>query len=190
MDKKTLIVHTAQKLFSQFGLRKVTTDDIAKNARISKATLYKFYSSKEDIFQEVVELETDQMISHITESVNAENSVELKLKAFLHAKINSIHNLINFYRVTHDTWNEHWPYIAEVHDRFMNEEKRIIRAILSEGNMTDELDIQDIDLQAHILTISFKSIEFPWAFPEGDISISTIVNLTIDTFLNGVRKRR
>ncbi|MBU0690565.1 TetR/AcrR family transcriptional regulator [bacterium] len=189
MDKQTHIIKTAQKLFSQFGLKKVTTDDIAREARISKTTLYKFYRNKEDVFQDVVELETNQMIARITESVDAQDSVESKLKAFLNAKISSIHNLINFYRVTHDSWNEHWPFISEIHDRFLNEEKRILLAILTEGNRSGELAIDNAVLHAHILAISLKSIEFPWAVPDNHVSISTIVNLIIDTFLNGVRKR-
>jgi len=40
MNKQDIILKTAQKLFSQFGLNKVNMEEIAREARVSKATLY------------------------------------------------------------------------------------------------------------------------------------------------------
>ena len=39
-------IEVAQDLFSKYGLKKVTMDEIAKNAHISKATIYKNYKNK------------------------------------------------------------------------------------------------------------------------------------------------
>jgi len=38
-----------QKLFSEFGIRNVTMDDIAHNLHVSKKTIYKYYSCKEEL---------------------------------------------------------------------------------------------------------------------------------------------
>ncbi|MDP8206233.1 MAG: TetR/AcrR family transcriptional regulator [Candidatus Electryonea clarkiae] len=189
MDKQSEIIIAAQKLFSQFGLKKVTTDDVAKEAKVSKATIYKHYKNKQEIFREVVQVETNQMLTAIYDAIDHEFSVEGKLKVFLMTKIDKIHNLINFYRVTHDTWGEHWPYIKDVHEVFMQKEKEIFRDILRMGNDVGELNVHDIDLQSHILAISLKSIEYPWAVAYQEVTIKEIVDLIIETFLNGVRKR-
>jgi len=189
MNKKKDILDAAQPLFSQFGLKKVTTDDISRKSKVSKATIYKYFSNKYDIFHEVVQIETEQMMDMINKAVENESSVEEKLKAYLKKKINNIHKLINFYRVTRETWDEHWPYIAEYHESFFEYEKETVTKILNNGKNANELDMVDPTLSAHVLVVSLKSIEYPWALDNLGMTIEQMVDLMIDTFMNGVRKR-
>ena len=62
MVTQNSILDAAQSLFAQFGLKKVTTDDIARKAHVSKATIYKFYKNKSEIFDVVVRLEAERLI--------------------------------------------------------------------------------------------------------------------------------
>ncbi len=188
MLKKKKIDKSAQKLFSQFGLKKVTTDEIARDAGISKATVYKFYKNKFEIFHEVVRIETDLMISMMRKAINKESQTDLRLKAFLVTKINKIHGLINLYKVTRDTWDEHWPHIEGARERLMDEEKVILHEILAYGNEIGDLNVKDISLHSHILMISLKSLEYPWALEVSGASVDEIVDLIVDTFINGVGK--
>ena len=49
---KTLM-YEGEKLFSTFGLKKVTVDDLAEVANISKGSFYAFYQNKEHLFIEI-----------------------------------------------------------------------------------------------------------------------------------------
>jgi len=189
MDKKQVILRAAQILFSQFGLKKVTTDDFARESGVSKATIYKYYNNKNEIFLEVVRIETDQMISLIEDAVNKEDTLDGMLKAYLMTKNENIHNLINFYRVTREAWGEHWPFISGVHERFIEKEKQILTRILEHGNKMNVLNITNIALHTHVLLIIFRSIELPWIVADQGTSLNEIVELIVDTFLNGVKKR-
>jgi AcrR family transcriptional regulator len=53
-DMREHIFGAASELFFQFGFSKVTTDEIAASAGISKKTLYKYFDSKEVLFTEVI----------------------------------------------------------------------------------------------------------------------------------------
>ncbi len=77
------ILQAAQKLFGQFGLKKVTIEDIAKEASVSKVTLYKYFRNKDDIFEEVVRFEGDQMFRAIEAAVARETDTAGKFKAHL-----------------------------------------------------------------------------------------------------------
>jgi AcrR family transcriptional regulator len=186
MEKKAEILLAAQSLFSQFGLKKVTTEEISQEAGISKATLYKYYNNKREIFLDVVQVETDQMLSAIKDAIDRETTVSSKLHVYLLTKFDKISELINFYRVTRATWGEHWPYIDEVTDSFMEEEKKLIKAILEEGNRTGELDIKDVYLVAHVMVVSLKSIEYPWAIENHDITLNKLVDAMIGILMDGV----
>lgn len=54
ITSKERIIQAAQKEFMQFGYTKVTVDEVAKVAGVSKKTIYQYFNSKEDIFWEVM----------------------------------------------------------------------------------------------------------------------------------------
>jgi len=190
LNKKEIILEASQRLFSQFGVKKVTTDDISLEAKVSKATVYNYFKNKFEIFREVVFLETNFMLDLIRDAVDQEKTIERKFKAILKTKIHKIHSLINFYRVTRETWGDHWPYIEEMHQYFMSEERKIIRDIMVIGNKSGILNVEDVDLQAHVFTISLKSLEYPWSLDGYEKDVDKVVDLIVDTFLNGVRVNR
>ena len=91
-DKKERILTIAQKIFSRFGIQKTTMDEIAKKARIGKATLYYYFKNKEDIFREVIQ----------KESTILKENIELKeeltnLTKQLNIKENENEDIINNY---------------------------------------------------------------------------------------------
>ena len=51
---KKSILDTAEKLFSEKGIRQTTMDDIAKAADYSKSTLYVYFKSKDEIYEHII----------------------------------------------------------------------------------------------------------------------------------------
>lgn len=49
------ILQKAVEMFTKFGLRPITMDDIARELSISKKTLYKHFSNKDELVQKTVE---------------------------------------------------------------------------------------------------------------------------------------
>lgn len=60
------IIHCAGELFKKFGYKKATVDEIAKELRISKRTLYSLFSSKMDILREVAWRDTMEVMQVFT----------------------------------------------------------------------------------------------------------------------------
>jgi len=50
-DVKNLILDKAQERMERFGFRKTTMDEISKDCRISKKTIYEHFEDKEDMFR-------------------------------------------------------------------------------------------------------------------------------------------
>lgn len=190
MDKKKVILQVAQALFSRFGLRKVTTDDIAREAGVSKATVYNYYPNKTEIFHEIVKLESDQLLRAIREAVDAGETVAAKFKAHLITKMTRIKELINFYQVTQDPGDNCWPFIASVRDEFVREEKKIVAGILKEGNERGELDVKNVEQVAQMMVVSLQSQELAWATAVLEISLDEYVDMMIEIMIEGIRKRQ
>lgn len=189
MDKNSQILDTARRLFSQFGLRKVTTDDIAKDAHVSKATIYRRYKNKREIFDEVVRIEADQLMSAIAEAVDRESTVIGKFRAHLLTKIGKLRELVNLYHVTRDTWQDHWPSGSHLHDWVLTRERGIVRGILEMGIRNGELQVKDIEFTAYLLVVSLQSVEYPWAFEGYDITLPGYVDRMLEILLNGIKTR-
>ena len=52
--KYNRLMEKAEELFMKFGYKRVSVDDIASEAGISKMTIYKYFPSKEALFTEIV----------------------------------------------------------------------------------------------------------------------------------------
>lgn len=186
MDKRSQVLDAARSLFSQFGLNKVTTDDISRHAGISKATLYKVYSNKQEIFDEVIALETDHLIRVIVDASDTESTTRGRLRAYLFAKLDALNHLNNLFQVTRFTFGNFWPHIADARDRVLDEEKRIVRQILTTGVECGEVSVPDPSLTAHVLVASFSSLEFDWALGGYDVSLEEHVDHLLDIVVSGL----
>lgn len=61
MEPQEKILKTALELFFKFGIKRVTMDDIAKELGMSKKTIYQFYKEKDDIVNQLCDIE---MLKH------------------------------------------------------------------------------------------------------------------------------
>ncbi len=48
-DRKIQIIKAAAKRFARHGLNKTTLDEVARDIRIGKATIYHYFTSKDDL---------------------------------------------------------------------------------------------------------------------------------------------
>jgi AcrR family transcriptional regulator len=188
LDKQADILQAGQRLFGQFGLKKVTVEDIATEADVSKVTIYRYYRNKKEIFNEVVSSEADQMFDAIKSAMDKEDSAEGKMRAHLVTKIGKIQELVNFYRVTHETVHSFWPYIGDVSDAFTKKEKILVAEALEFGNRNQEFDVKNVGLMSHVLVVSLKSLELTWAVDKMEVKLESFADMLLEVILNGLKK--
>ena len=61
MEPQEKILKTSLELFFKYGIKRVTMDDIAKELGMSKKTIYQFYKEKDDLVDQLCQLE---MVKH------------------------------------------------------------------------------------------------------------------------------
>jgi AcrR family transcriptional regulator len=69
---ETVILQTAYRLFTTQGIQLFTMDDIAARLAISKKTLYRFFTSRHDLVQQVSKLVADNYNQMMTAAGNEE----------------------------------------------------------------------------------------------------------------------
>lgn len=189
IDKQTHIVRSAQLLFTQFGLRKITTDDIATEASVSKATIYKYFKNKTEIFNRVIHDEADSLLASIREAVNAEEKAVEKLRAHLLIRLGKVSDFLNFYRVTQESWSDDWPNISQVRTDFLRKEQRAVAEILESGVQSGELQIEDTGKTAYILVLALASVEYQWSLGECRFTLPELVDSMLEMMVNGIGRK-
>ena len=187
-DKKKLIIAVAEKFFSRFGLNKTTMNEIAKAARIGKATLYHYFASKEHIFTEVIQKESQRLENRLNTVIKEANNPKEQIRVYIITRINYFNNLSNIYSALTDKYLEHYSSIKKFRQDFYNGENKILAKILQAGvdqNVFHEIEIDEI---AKLLSLTLRGLEFLIIAEEKDEFSDKRLNLMTEVLLNGICK--
>ncbi len=105
-DVKDGIKKAARELFRQFGYNKTSVNEIAKKAKVAKATIYKYFDSKEMILHAIL---MDYVQASVDELVLQTATLEHDQEAYLTKLI------LKVSRLTYTICNEFigWDFIRE-----------------------------------------------------------------------------
>jgi AcrR family transcriptional regulator len=97
MDKKTrkfeAIVSAAKYLFWKHGIRRVSIEEICKEAGVSKMTCYKYFSNKAAIARYLIENIFESGMEVYMEILNSNIPYEEKVRKTIQLKISNVHEL-------------------------------------------------------------------------------------------------
>jgi len=96
-DIRDLVIANAGKIFSRFGFKKTTMDEIAQAARKGKSSIYYYFTSKEEIFEAVVEREASQLRASLAAAISESKTPQEKLNNYIIARMKGFKKLVNFY---------------------------------------------------------------------------------------------
>lgn len=100
-ERKLQIIKAADKRFSKHGLGKTTLDEIARDLRIGKATIYHYFISKEELFFETINWEVNQIIEDIKNILNNDQKeMKERLLEYFYFKENIITKYKLVYEIT------------------------------------------------------------------------------------------
>lgn len=185
-DKKEIILQIARKLFTRYGLKKTSVDDIASKAKIGKATIYYYFNSKQEIFKTVVDRELAILKDAIREAISKEDSPEGKLRAFILTRISRTHELVNLYRVTKDIVTELLPDLEKIRKSHFTEELNILKEILSEGVKKGIFKVKRIELTSLAMVSVLKGLEYPWVLEGKTLDIEKSVDALLHILFKGI----
>lgn len=183
------ILKIAQDIFSKFGYKKTTLDDIANAVRKGKSSLYYYFKSKEDLFQAVIMKEVEVLARELDKVVNRNTDPVDKLRDYLLTKITTFRNLANFYNALENDVTA-IGFIEDIKSRYEQDEIRLIKRILIEGVRKNEFEIYDFNLAAIGITMAIKGLEMPLsAGTYGNMNLERSVDVILKIICYGIMKR-
>jgi AcrR family transcriptional regulator len=106
-ERKQHILKAAEKRFSRHGLNKTTLNEIARDLRIGKATIYHYFSTKEELFFKTIEWQIELYLEDLRPIFNNEQlSMREKLIEYFNLKLSAYSKYKLIYEILYYTMKE------------------------------------------------------------------------------------
>ncbi len=137
------ILQAAIRVFQKWGLNKTTMEDIARDAGKGKSTLYYYYKSKDEIFDAVIKIQLNQILSTAEELANMMSSAKEKLKKYIVSCIYEMSKYSTIYSIARREIHMSRGYLEKIRSTLEEREAKFIREVLNQGFLSSEFHFID-----------------------------------------------
>lgn len=183
------IVDTAGQIFSRFGFRKTSMDDIARSLKIGKSSIYYYFDSKEAIFEAVVLNEANLLRNALTNTIKSVDSPIDKMKNYVFVRMKAFEKLSNYYNAIFDKNLDHFDFIENVRAKYDREELAILRLILYDGARRGIFNVENSEYTAMAIQTTLKGVEVPLFWKRKEENIEARLNAILDVIFFGIVRK-
>lgn len=117
------IIRAAERRFVKHGPAKTTLDEIARDLRLSKSSIYHYFGSKEELYTEVIKKQAADYIKAVVEIFNnEERKFQERFRSYFTLKA----GLKESYKLLYSI------LLAEISEDLVSEEKEIVKKLIHE----------------------------------------------------------
>ncbi len=181
------IINAATELFAKKGYAATSMREISENLDITKATLYHYFKSKEQILFEILDNVMDEALQNLEKISKMNISPEEKLKNVLKfyskyyvSKQNDLILLVNELNSLNEKYKK---ILIEKEKKYLN----LIKSIFNELNLQGKLK----DIPLTVLAFSFFGMvhyTIKWYHPNGSIKPDKLSEYFVEIFTKGILK--
>lgn len=169
-DRRIQILNSALEVFVEQGYNGTTTQDIAKHSNISEVTLFRYFSSKQEIYMEAIE---PIIITTLQDSIHASKDLSPKEK-LSHIIIERIRLISKYHKVVRLILMEN-QVNPELSD--LNYIKRIYDLL---KNLVNEMGVKFTNNEHAIRALMGSILSFLYLPESNEGSIEQFVNSIIE----------
>lgn len=183
------IIEAAREVFARYGFRKATMDDIARAARKAKSSLYHYFKSKEEVFQEVIEQEAAEVKAEIAKAVAAAQTPQKKFRAYVVTRMTAFKRVANLFSAFKDEYLESYGFIERLRESYNRYEIETITGILKDGLEKGAFIVKNLELTAYAIFTAAKGLEYSWALEPDMKKVETNIDSLLDILFYGLVRR-
>jgi AcrR family transcriptional regulator len=188
-EYRTTIILTASKIFSRYGFRKTTMEEISKALKKGKSSIYYYFASKEEIFEAVVLYEANQLRTQLTTAIKEVDSPPHKLRNYIFVRMRAFEKLSNYYNAVFDKNLDHYEFIEKIRARYDREELAMLRLLVYVGKSRGVFEIEDSEYTAMAIQTMLKGLEVPLFWHKREIDINNRLDAILHLIFYGINKR-
>jgi AcrR family transcriptional regulator len=158
--RRAVILDAALRVFGQYGYRRTSMDDIAREAQIGKGTIYLSFASKDEVFQALAQRLAQRMLAGAEAASRQPGTTADKLAAMHAAWFGTYADTISRSPHAADLLDAKHQLSADLAADAATRYKRLVRDVITEAG---ELDLEPAGLTpgtaAELLIASARGLE-------------------------------
>jgi AcrR family transcriptional regulator len=180
------IIITAGQIFSRYGFKKTTMDEVANALKMGKSSIYYYFNSKEDIFKAVVLYEANILRSELTTAIKSIESPVGKMEKYVYVRMKAFEKLSNYYNAIFDKNLNHYEFIEKIREKYDKEEIAILRLILYDGVKKKVFNIENSEYTAMAIQTTLKGFEVPLFWKKREMNIDRRLKAILSVLFYGI----
>lgn len=152
-------IEVARQLFARKGVENTTMNDIAEASEKGRRTIYTYFKNKRDIYEAVVESESDRLIRHLKLIVSKPTSAEEKLKEYVTQRFDMMSEIVKRNGSLRARFFRDLRRVNTARRRISKREMALLRIILQEGVDSGEFHIDNVKDTAVIITHTLHGLD-------------------------------
>jgi AcrR family transcriptional regulator len=164
-EKRNQVLTLAKKRFERFGFNKTTVDEIARDAGISKRTLYQEFQKKEKILEELFMYEALSVRKAVLNQINKIIDPAERLQAYIRLAIKYLNHNPFIVSVLHDESGFFAPFLKDKPCIIEEGIEEIIFNILKEGVKKGVFHKMDGKVVSRCIFLLFKGLTYGRSSP-------------------------
>jgi AcrR family transcriptional regulator len=192
VDKEIIrlkIISTAGQIFSKYGFKKTTMEEIASAVKMGKSSIYYYYNSKEEIFEAVVLHEANILRNELTKAIKSVDSPLDKMKNYVFVRMKSFEKLSNYYNAIFNKNLDHFDFIESIRVKYDREELAILRLILYHGARKKVFHVLNSEYTALAIQTALKGLEVPLFWEKKEHNIQSRLEAILDVLFYGIVRK-
>jgi AcrR family transcriptional regulator len=183
------IIVSAGQIFSHYGFRKTTMDEIASALKMGKSSIYYYFKSKEDIFNAVVLNEANILRNELTRTIKSAESPIDKMREYVFVRMKAFEKLSNYYNAIFDKNLDHFEFIENIRTKYDREELAILRLILYHGVRKKVFNLVNSEYTALAIQTTLKGLEVPLFWEKKEVNIESRLEAILDVLFYGIVRK-
>jgi AcrR family transcriptional regulator len=187
--KRNQILDGAGLAFGQYGYKKTTLADIVRESGVARATVYKYFSSKDEVFQAVIDREVADILASVKAAVEEQTDTYGRLRAAITTQNAVLREKVNVFRMTMEAFSD---VIGRTHRNAENMATEIIklyRWILEEGVAAREIFVDDVETTTLSLLLAFKGTFMTTVTGQLSEQLPAVMDRLVEIIWDGLRCR-
>ena len=127
------LIEVARQLFAHKGIENTTMNDIANASDKGRRTIYTYFKNKKEIYNAVIEQESEQMVSQLREILQLNISPVEKLRRFLEIRFALISDFISQGESIKRFFGLDIKRVEKIRKLASEKENEILRRIIDDG---------------------------------------------------------
>ncbi|MBN1387931.1 MAG: TetR/AcrR family transcriptional regulator [Bacteroidales bacterium] len=183
------IVLSASKIFSRYGFKKTTMEEIANALNKGKSSIYYYFKSKEEIFEAVVDHEAQVLKDELSKVIKSSDDPELILRRYVKIRMKLFEKLSNYYNAIFNRDLDHFDFIEKQREKYDLMEIALIRYVLWRGVRSGHFNLENTGLAALAVQTALKGLELPLFWEKRSYGMDARLDAIIDILFYGIVRK-